>query len=38
MTTGVDDEARFSEVWPNVFESLEVGEQPPGMGRPRPRL
>jgi hypothetical protein len=30
----LDDEARFTEVWANVLESLQVGEQPPGLGRP----
>lgn len=30
----VDDEARFGHVWSDVLETLEVGEQPPGLGRP----
>jgi hypothetical protein len=33
-----DDEVRFAEVWPNVLESLQVGEQPPGLGKRGPRL
>ncbi|MCC7371892.1 MAG: hypothetical protein IT306_25985 [Chloroflexi bacterium] len=30
----VDDEPRFGHVWANVLETLQVGEQPPGLGRP----
>ena len=34
----LDDEPRFKDVWPDVLESLQVGEQPPGLGRRGPRL
>ena len=33
-----EDEERFGEVWPNVLESLQVGEQPPGLGKRGPKL
>lgn len=35
----LDDEAQFSKVWDDVLETLQVGEQPPGLGGPgnRPR-
>ncbi|MGE3914047.1 MAG: hypothetical protein AB7K36_32185, partial [Chloroflexota bacterium] len=29
----LDDEEQFSQVWPDVLETLRVGEQPPGLGR-----
>lgn len=28
-----DQSEQFAEVWPNVIETLQVGEQPPGFGR-----
>jgi hypothetical protein len=30
----LDDEAQFSKVWDDVLETLQVGEQPPGLGEP----
>jgi hypothetical protein len=29
-----DDEGRFGNVWRDVLDTLAVGEQPPGLGRP----
>jgi hypothetical protein len=31
----LDDELRFGKVWPDVLETLTVGEQPPGFARRR---
>ena len=33
MLGWLDDEEQFSQVWPDVLETLRVGEQPPGLGR-----
>ncbi len=30
----LDDEGRFGDVWRTVLDTLAVGEQPPGLGRP----